>query len=49
MPGFADAGWRGLDLPHDWSIEGPVDENEASGGNGAYLPTGVRMGATSRT
>ncbi len=41
MPGFADAGWRNVDLPHDWSIEGPVGENEPSAGSGAYLPTGV--------
>ncbi len=24
-PGLADGGWRGLDLPHDWAIEGPFD------------------------
>ncbi len=24
-PGFADGGWRALDLPHDWAIEGPFD------------------------
>jgi beta-galactosidase len=24
LPNFADAGWRDVDLPHDWSIEGPV-------------------------
>jgi len=24
-PGFADAGWRLLDVPHDWAIEGPFD------------------------
>ena len=41
MPGFADAGWRDVDLPHDWSIEGPVDQNAPSSGSGAYLPTGV--------
>ena len=41
MPGFADAGWRDVDLPHDWSIEGPVEENAPSGGSGAYLPTGI--------
>ncbi|MGE5814863.1 MAG: sugar-binding domain-containing protein, partial [Acidobacteriota bacterium] len=23
--GFNDAGWRRLDLPHDWAIEGPFD------------------------
>jgi beta-galactosidase len=41
LPGFADAGWRDVDLPHDWSIEGPVDQNAPSSGSGAYLPTGV--------
>src|ERR1051325_2781529 len=24
--GFNDSQWRQLDLPHDWSIEGPFDE-----------------------
>jgi len=24
-PEFADAGWRLLDVPHDWAIEGPFD------------------------
>jgi beta-galactosidase len=24
-PDFDDAGWRKLDLPHDWAIEGPFD------------------------
>ena len=23
---FDDAGWRNLDLPHDWAIEGPFDK-----------------------
>ena len=40
-PGFADAGWHDVDLPHDWSIEGPFDQNAPSSGSGAYLPTGV--------
>jgi beta-galactosidase len=40
-PQFADAGWRDVDLPHDWSIEGPFDQNAPSSGAGAYLPTGV--------
>jgi beta-galactosidase len=38
---FADAAWRTLDLPHDWSIEGPFDEHAPAKGNGAYLPTGI--------
>jgi beta-galactosidase len=40
-PDFDDGGWRTLDLPHDWSIEGPFSEEEAAGGTGAYLPTGI--------
>src|ERR1700723_1400667 len=38
---FKDGSWRTLDLPHDWSIEGPFSEDAPSGGNGAYLPTGI--------
>ncbi len=30
QPSFNDANWRILDLPHDWSIEGPFDEQWAS-------------------
>ncbi|MBN2243311.1 MAG: DUF4982 domain-containing protein [Acidobacteria bacterium] len=40
-PGYDDRSWRGVDLPHDWSIEGPVDEKEPSGGAGGYFPTGA--------
>src|SRR5262245_36693035 len=25
-PGFDDRGWRQLDLPHDWGIEGPFKQ-----------------------
>ncbi len=39
--GFADATWRALDLPHDWSIEGAYDEHAPTGGSGGYLPTGI--------
>jgi beta-galactosidase len=38
---FDDASWRPVDLPHDWSIEGPYDQNAPAGGSGGYLPTGV--------
>jgi beta-galactosidase len=38
---FDDTGWRTLDLPHDWSIEGPYDSAAATTGRGGYLPTGV--------
>ncbi len=40
-PAFDDSSWRTLDLPHDWSIEGPVAEQEPSGGAGGYFPTGI--------
>jgi len=41
QPGFSDANWRSLDLPHDWSIEGPFSLSEPSGGAGGYAPTGI--------
>lgn len=41
QPAFADASWRSLDLPHDWSIEGPYDEHAPTGGSGGFLPTGL--------
>ena len=40
-PGFDASGWRAVDLPHDWSIEGPYDEHAATTGRGGYLPTGI--------
>ena len=41
QPPFKDGDWRTLDLPHDWSIEGPVDEHAPSAGPGGYMPTGI--------
>ncbi len=40
-PEFNDGSWRALDLPHDWSIEGPFSEDAPAAGEGAYLPTGI--------
>ncbi len=40
QPAFADASWRSLDLPHDWSIEGPFREQPGSA-TFAHLPTGI--------
>lgn len=37
--GFDDAGWRTVNLPHDWSIEGPFGPEYGSG-NG-YAPGGI--------
>jgi hypothetical protein len=40
-PGFDDSQWRTVDLPHDWSIEYPVDKEAPTGGSGGYAETGV--------
>ena len=40
-PSFDDAGWRRVDLPHDWSIEGPYSKDAPTTGRGGYLPTGI--------
>jgi beta-galactosidase len=41
QPEFADANWRKLDVPHDWSIEGPFAATNKTGGAGGFLPSGV--------
>ena len=38
QPEFSDSPWRFVDLPHDWSIEGPFGEQEKAQGS---LPTGI--------
>jgi beta-galactosidase len=38
---FDDSSWRKLDLPHDWSIEGPFGQQNPAGGAGAFLPAGT--------
>jgi beta-galactosidase len=38
---FDDRSWQIVDVPHDWSIEGPFDRNARAGGAGGFLPTGV--------
>lgn len=38
---FVDTAWRKLDVPHDWSIEGPFDEKAPTRGSGAFLPSGI--------
>jgi len=40
-PGFDDAKWRSLDLPHDWMIEQPFDEKSPGGDGNGYLDGGV--------
>ncbi len=41
QPAYDDAAWRTLQLPHDWSIEGPFDQHNPTGGAGAFLPAGI--------
>jgi beta-galactosidase len=44
---YDDSGWRGLSVPHDWSVEGqsppsdPFSQSASSTGRGGYLPSGV--------
>jgi beta-galactosidase len=40
-PAFDQSAWRPLDLPHDFSVEGPFDPKNASGAPGGYLPGGI--------
>jgi beta-galactosidase len=41
QPGFDDANWRTLDLPHDWSIEGPVARPPEGEGQGGFFTHGI--------
>lgn len=34
-------GWKNVALPHDWSIHSPFREENSSGNDGGYLPTGI--------
>ena len=38
---FNDSSWRVLDVPHDWSIEGEYDKDNATGAECGYLPAGI--------
>ena len=40
-PSFNDRAWRGLNLPHDWSIEGENLEDAPGAGRVGYFPTGT--------
>jgi len=40
-PAFADASWRSLDLPHDWSIESAPAKDNLSGAGGGFFPNGI--------
>ena len=38
---FDDSGWRKLDVPHDWAIEGDFYVGNPSGAGGGALPGGI--------
>ena len=38
---YTDQGWRKLDLPHDWAIEGDFLVSNPSGASGGALPGGI--------
>lgn len=40
-PRFPDTSWTTVNLPHDWSIAGPVKEDAPSRGAGGFFPNGV--------
>ncbi|MEM0965859.1 MAG: glycoside hydrolase family 2 TIM barrel-domain containing protein [Verrucomicrobiota bacterium] len=40
-PSLSDSGWRTLNVPHDWSIEGEYRADSPDKGRGGYLPAGV--------
>jgi len=40
-PAFDDSAWKGVTLPHDWAIAGPVKEDAPSRGAGGFAPTGI--------
>ncbi len=40
-PAFDDSGWRTLNLPHDWSIEGEFSNDHPATPGGGALPGGI--------
>lgn len=38
---FNDSDWESVNIPHDWSIEGPFAKNNPSGRGEGYLPGGI--------
>ena len=41
LPDYQSGDWTSVDLPHDWSIDGPYSKDEPCGGPGGYVPTGI--------
>lgn len=40
-PDFDDSNWRTLNLPHDWSIEGPINPPPDGLGSGGFFTHGI--------
>ena len=40
-PGLDDSDWRRVDVPHDWSIEGPFNPDNPGGQQQGFAPGGV--------
>ena len=38
---YDDLTWERIDVPHDWSIEGPFAKDNVSKAGGGYLPLGI--------
>ncbi|MGC4030957.1 MAG: glycoside hydrolase family 2 TIM barrel-domain containing protein [Tepidisphaeraceae bacterium] len=38
---YGDGDWMKVDLPHDWSIAGPIARENPAGSPGGFFPTGV--------
>ncbi len=41
IPEYDDSGWRTLNVPHDWSVEGRFAEKNPAGVSGGFLPVGT--------
>lgn len=41
QPDYDDRGWRRLNVPHDWAIEGDFYASNPSGASGGALPGGI--------
>ena len=41
QPSFDDAGWRVLNLPQDWSVEGTYARTNPTGRGGGYVEAGI--------
>lgn len=38
---FDDSAWKTIEVPHDWSMDYPLDENSPAGGGGGYAVAGI--------